>query len=351
MTIHYAHFDGTNLTLPTTGTQAIYQLATFLLEATGATSPAGSGGPAWTCGEAGDGLGVHTKAAGAFATTFSGATPYGSGANCLGNTDAYFVLTSPTGTHSWLFQRGSTDLLWRVKVTPISTGYSTTSGVTFAVPPTTTGGTTSALGTDDKVILGGGTDGSPTFATLFDTNGTYRWNLSADDASPYTWVAWSTVSGSASSSACHTLLAFDYAQQANTLDQEPWMYGCWFSTSNPAHHTTNPGLAWTFQFWQCRNVTGQVWVTSAGAWVQNFWAPGSVPFGDGDAPVSPYTDGSDFTVPCVVGNTTSGQGLKGVSTLFVWESPARNVGSLLTSGTLYSLGYACVRWDGSTPVT
>lgn len=345
MTVHFAHFDGTTISLPATGTQAVWKLRQFLTEATGGTTPASGGGAGWTCTQDGDGVSNYSSSGTAI-------TSPNSGAHGLGNTNAWFILTSPDGTHNWLFQRGSTDLLWRIKVTPVPyLNSGGEAGVTFGTPPTTTGGSTGGLGSDDKIILGGGSDSSPSFSNLFDTNGSYRWNISADDAGPYTWVAWSTVSGSGSATACHTILAFDYAMQANSLDTEPWIYMSQYSGINPTHFNTNPGLSFgPLYYWQCHGVVGQVWCTGTGANL-NFYGPGTIPFGDGVLPVSPYSDASDTTFPIYVGNTNAGQGGKGISTIFQWESPVRNVGSTLSSSTLYSLGYATVRWDGTVPVT
>lgn len=40
---------------------------------------------------------------------------------------------------------------------------------------------------DEAVLLGGGTDSAPTFASVYSTDNTYRQQIVVDDAAPYTW--------------------------------------------------------------------------------------------------------------------------------------------------------------------
>lgn len=113
-----------------------------------------------------------------------------SGANSLANAAAWVRLRAPTGTRELVFQRGSNSTQWRALYSV--SGFSGGSPGATEVP-------TSA---DQKLLIGGGTAGSPSYATLFGTDGAYRWLLSFDDAAPYEcWGAALTIGSLAATTA------------------------------------------------------------------------------------------------------------------------------------------------------
>lgn len=93
-----------------------------------------------------------------------------SSAGGLGNTNAW-VRVRTVGGHEFTIQRGTTNLVWRIK-------YSQSAGFS--------GGTPSAsqtpTATDQAIRCGGGTDASPTFLTLFPTDATSKLYGCADSS-------------------------------------------------------------------------------------------------------------------------------------------------------------------------
>jgi hypothetical protein len=113
------------------------------------------------------------------------------GANGMDNTNAWWVMRQPKGTGSVgayggnrmiVFQRGTTDVLWRMKysVGPTS-GH--VSQYQFASDATHTPSLYASVTQDDATFVGGGTDASPTFLTCFPVGqrGTTRFNVMAND--------------------------------------------------------------------------------------------------------------------------------------------------------------------------
>lgn len=93
------------------------------------------------------------------------------GAGGMANNYAWFELRCPAGLRSLVFQRITTNLLWRVKYEGPGSGF--------------TGGTPTATrvptATREVVVRGGGTDAAPTGYTLHTTDGTYRAIFTCDD--------------------------------------------------------------------------------------------------------------------------------------------------------------------------
>jgi hypothetical protein len=142
---------------PANGSLCVFKIRTTLLTAT------------WTTPKDSDG------------TTYSSSgtqlTGGNSGANGLANTNAWFVVRDPNSTRSFSFQRGSSNTLWRVK-------YSKAAGFVGGSP----GATQTPSATDEQIVVGGGTDASPTFATMLGTDGTQRFNMVAGDSTVgYGW--------------------------------------------------------------------------------------------------------------------------------------------------------------------
>jgi hypothetical protein len=119
-----------------------------------------------------------TKVRDSDGTTYSASgtqvTGPAAGTNGLNNARAWFVMQQPGGGRQFCFQRATagTDYQWRVK-------YSYSAGFSGGSPAATV--TPSA--TDEVVLLGGGTDASPSFGSMFASSpGTYRAHCIAQDA-------------------------------------------------------------------------------------------------------------------------------------------------------------------------
>jgi hypothetical protein len=97
----------------------------------------------------------------------------GSGAGGMANNSAWFRMVNPLGVE-YVVQRGTTNLVWRVKCSPID-GFA--GGSTATQVP--------GNATDEYEILGAGTDAAPTFETWFAADNGYRYKAGADSAAPF----------------------------------------------------------------------------------------------------------------------------------------------------------------------
>ena len=139
---------------PATGAVLLYTYKELLKTAT------------WTIPSSSDG--TTYNAAGDQITTGA------SGAGGFANNSAWIYAKQPGSNRGLVWQRGTTNLLWRIK-------YSPSAGFSGGTP----GATRVPSATDEVVLCGGGTDAAPTFATILPTDGTYRWNAIAYDTAPY----------------------------------------------------------------------------------------------------------------------------------------------------------------------
>jgi len=138
--------------IPATGAEAIFILKE-LLKSAGWTVPKSSDGSVYNSG--GDQI-----------------SHGGSGAGGMANSSAWFVIREPGGLREWCFQKGSAShLVWRVKVSSHSLFVGGAPDATHT--PTAT---------DQQILVGAGTDASPTFATTFNADGSYAWHVIADNA-------------------------------------------------------------------------------------------------------------------------------------------------------------------------
>lgn len=172
---------------PTTGAEAMFELKNVLT---------GSG---WTVVSSSDGT---TLSSGDAVTSTS-----------LANTRAWFLIQEPTGIggRQWCFQRTTANTTWRVKISP-NAGFSGGTPNSGSVPSAT----------DQAVVVGSGTDASPTGGQLFGTDGTYKFHIIADNTAigpagnqAYGFWAFSNLIGNTNV----------YANIATLLMQEPLAVG------------------------------------------------------------------------------------------------------------------------------
>lgn len=109
-----------------------------------------------------------------FNSTGDQITTGATGAGGFANNSAWFRIQDPATLREFTWQRGTTNLVARVK-------WSHSSKFTGGSPGTTQ--TPSAA--DETIIRGGGTDASPTFTTVFGADASYRFHAGGDDATPY----------------------------------------------------------------------------------------------------------------------------------------------------------------------
>lgn len=132
---------------PATGAEALYELKNILT---------GSG---WTVVSSSNG------------TTFSAGDNI-TGTTSLAGSNRWFIVQEPTGVggRQWCFQRTSDNATWRVKISPLN-GFGGGSPSTTRVPSAT----------DEGVIIGSGTDASPTGGQLLPTDNTYKFHIVSDN--------------------------------------------------------------------------------------------------------------------------------------------------------------------------
>lgn len=219
-------------------------------------------------------------------------TGSGTGANGMNNASAWFRIQEPgsPGRREYTVQHSSTganDHQWRVK-------YSANDKFTGGSP----GATQTPSATDEAIILGGGTDASPTFASMFTAaGGGYRFHAIAQSTPEGTaygfWAFATTTPGGV------TIMGFMQEPLAagsfHSLDEDPvsiFLRLNTFTTSN----LISEGGATTFRSWSKYNLSGETFI------VQPLGAhsTGSGYYADGLS-TSPY-DGKDAKLPAGFGN-------------------------------------------------
>ncbi len=143
-----AKFTDVNNT-PADGSEAMF-IWKELMKSAGGTIPRSSDGTTYNAG--GDQITIP-----------------GAGAGGMANNSAWFDIVLPDG-REWSVQRGTTNLVWRVKVSALDNFGGGSPGITQV-----------SSAADEQVLKGAGTDAAPTFATLFAADGTYRWHCIARD--------------------------------------------------------------------------------------------------------------------------------------------------------------------------
>ena len=182
-----------------------------------------------------------TKLADSDGTTYSSSgtrvTGGGSGSNGLGNTSAWVRLQLPGGRELTI-QRGASNTVWRVK-------YSASAHFTGGSP----GATQTPSATDEAIRLGGGTDASPTYTSIFATDATYKLYGGAGGATDGFWFATVLTAGGTQSAG----MFFDPLSSSSTGDGDACVIGVSISGSaftssvlgsNAASATTGGVMGW-----------------------------------------------------------------------------------------------------------
>lgn len=308
-------------TTPTSGAVALYDFKTQLKSAGWSVK---SSGDATTFNSTGDQIA-------------SGA----SGATGLANTNAWFRIQSPDGYGEFTFQRGGTNLLWRIK-------YSRANHFTGGSPSATR--TPSA--TDELILHGGGTDASPTYTTVFAADGSYRWNVGTETSSPYTFWACSIPTGGGASL---TTIIQDYFLAAEPTDGNLYLIITCAAVNGLTTGATNingqgRGLGSTV-----RTVTSLAAVTpttaiDVAAMSYNSGATTIYP----DAGVTNPISGKDEVFPILWarGSSVANPGYKGIGYMVKWVGLNRSAGDTLTINSTRDriiIGSVSLPWDGSVP--
>lgn len=124
-----------------------------------------------------------------FNSTGDQITTGASGAGGMANNSAWFRIQDPATLHEFTWQRGTTNVNWRIK-------WSHSAKFTGGSP----GATQTPSATDEQIDTGAGTDASPTFAAVWATDNTYHLHAGGDDATPYSFWYRTTLSSGGTTS-------------------------------------------------------------------------------------------------------------------------------------------------------
>lgn len=247
------------------------------------------------------------------------------------------------GTQSWCIQADTSGnkTLWRVKY---ATGTFTVGSPAAQVVPSATG---------EVLLIGGGTDAAPTFNQLFAADGTYRWLVACDNATPYGWHAMGFPTGGTDPNT-KTFLLFD-PLAANSYppgDPQPFVVRAAYATTNLGNlnsYSAPTSVSASNSMMPNKIISG-TW-QGCGVAYPNLTSFGAI--GQGSQwQVEPYTG---FEQRALLLYGRGFQGMVGYSTMVTIgtcvSTPARVTGDVLQVGADYfvRLDYLYVPWD-STPV-
>jgi hypothetical protein len=316
-------------TIPATGAVTIFKLRTALLV------------QLWTSQKDSDGT--------TFSNTGVQLTSGGSGANGLGNTDAWFVVRDPNSTRSVCWQRGTSNSLWRVK-------YSRSAGFVGGSPSATQ----VPSATDEAIIFGGGTDAAPTFQQQWTSgqDGNYRVNIIAGDATVgYGFLMDAFVSGSPSSTHVAIMLDVMAAGSFPVADTDPAVF-----YTTPVNGVTTALGSDTYA-----NVTQAKALMGAGAFVGIHSITGNDPSlsiqcfpadASGKGVSTNAFSGEDAGIPLGWGRSIAHagpNGFKGFSGMLRWSGTFRSNGDTISNTAPSSrdkmwVNGCLIPWDGSVPI-
>jgi hypothetical protein len=260
----------------------------------------------------------------------------------MANNSAWFRIRSPVGVGSQEFtiQRGTINLVWRMK-------RSRTSGFTGGTP----GATQTPLATDEFIFMGGGTDASPTFATFFAADGSYRWNVGADNALPFGFWAGAFPTGGGTPNAG---LCLDPLISTEPTDADQFVFHMGVAGQSPFTQTplTNEsGSSTTFRTFS------QIISSTPGSNYAEFPTvtlnlPSGVVVPNALPTNAITTKDEAFPLIFLRRAAIATPGYKGVSTVMRWTGTNRVTGSTLTVTTTRDriiYGQVSLPWDGSVP--
>ncbi len=292
-------------------------------------------------------------------------TGSGTGTNGFGNTSAWIRLQSPATnggsvlnqTRELIFQRGTTDLVWRIK-------YSASAGFTGGSPA----GAVVPSSTDEVYMTGAGTDAAPTYTSWFGVNGTYRWHVGAGGADEfYSFYAISVAnSQTVVSSSSNTCMFLDIMAPGSysPLDVDPAVIYFSSATGTAALSEIITTVAVTVNIANPSKARAWFGATSAAAGAivgHNNCNVSLVPYGSsvggtGIVGTNPWSDGDDLLPALYVNkNIIPPCGIKGFSTLLMFGSMQHVnmfVIDTVTTGTRDKIFFQNVwlPWSGAVPL-
>lgn len=279
-------------------------------------------------------------------TTYNGAgdqiSSGGSGAGGMDNTNAWFRIQNPDGVE-FTFQRVNLSYYFRVKCSPVNGFTQNQDG--GGSPPDATH---TPYATDQGVLIGSGTDASPTGNFLFPNSGTWRFKGGADSASPYHfWSAAFPVGGGV----VNHFLAFEGLDACEPTDAAPFHVYIG-SSSDPGRGTlgAETGSGTSVRSWATvASTTPSTWTIMPAHYLTtatSFLFPSA-------SVVNPIT-GKDEVYPIGYGRRSGlgNPGWKGVGSMVQWNGVLRTTGDTMTVSTtrdrivFYEVS---MPWQGTVP--
>jgi len=325
-------------TFSTGNTPATASLAMYLLKTTLVTA-------GWTVTSDSDG--TTYNATGGQVTSGAG------GAGGLGNVLAWIRLQAPTvgsNTREIIIQRNSSvataadDQLWRIK-------YSANAGFTGGSP----GATRTPSATDEVIMIGAGTDASPTFFQFFGANGGYRWHIMAGGATEL--YSFMTVNLNSTTTNINGFIGLDVLKSGTypSEDIDPAVFCTITATvitqTPPSNNSTNPSnsRAWL----GATSAAGNSLVSNnVNVGLDKYSTVG----GSTGIAVNPFSSKDTLWSPIWMALSSNPSrspfGVKGASTIALMGSVVRtNLDTITSVGTrdLIYLGHLWLPWDGSVP--
>jgi hypothetical protein len=337
-----------NYTVPT-GAAAMFMLKALLKRA------------GWSVIKSGDGLSAYSSSADII-------TSASSGANGMDNPRAWFVVQMPSSGRAFCIQRNTssgadTGKSWRIKYSK-SAGFTTGSPSATVVPST---------GGDEQVLLGAGSDGSPTMAVLFlHGDAAMRFNCFADNAAPYGFLMWEWA---ISTGVAGCAFGLDPLTGYSSSDTDPYvihLLGTAAAWQPSSIGTSGPGTGggqlcfWYGSTWYARGVTALAGTPSpiavTGVTGSGYGALFSVGWGQG---VSSVIDSKDNLLPLMAFIIVSWGSLNVAPQVFYPKGFLSFVRAIIQSnrytGDLYTVSsakdgvavgnpvaYVVLPWDGSS---
>lgn len=299
---------------PITGTLCMWQFIAAMIAA-GWTKPADSDGTTYSA----VGAAVSSGAA---------------GAGGLANTGAWVRLRSPDGMREYVWQRGTTDLTWRM-LRACSQDGSAGNYFTGGTP----GATRAPTATNQHLLMGGGTDASPTYANLFTTNNTYNFFGFVNNAAPYDWLfnARPTGGGAPTTNIPGPVVCEDPVSEGDTGDRDPFVTHVWTQGQTQlqsSNMSSEAPVATTFGIWG--SIVSATPGTGFVGWqVPSMYLPASgsmvVPNGCATQPIT--GNHPNFPLWYIRRGAVATPAVKGRSTLFRWNGVTKNNPDVLTVST------------------
>lgn len=293
---------------------------------------------------------VSACGTGTAGTPASGTTDLLSSSAIMTNARSWFCVRIPSGSRGFTFQHDATSnatVSWRIKYSP--GGFATTG---TQVNNTTPGPVT---GSEEIILLGGGTDASPTFAALWTTvNAVYRTNMLAENEAPYPWWFgnWSLGGGQA---VAQTAMVFDslLSGSYDLTDQDPYMIYFRQASNTPFTAAGVSSITIGPVAYFRRGLTGATGSNITGLRYLDAANNITVPSG---LPTNPLTNSDEiFPIPYARASANGAfGGWKGFGNLMKWTGQNRNCGDTLSINSARDhivIANCALSWSGEVGAT